>query len=314
LLPAVPYGRQPSSPDCRPYTMPRGSTLSSGGSAKKKAASKSSSSAEGRGEIQRQKSPAEFFADNQAIAGFDNYGKSLYTSIRELMENSLVSARTGTVLQNCMGCTQCSRSQRVESLNPNQPLCFAFYRSGCLRIDWGPPYDKGLYRRTQQRRIQQSTRNLRRHQGHGALRNQGRERNQRCFGSWGQREKAKIHGRHCNQLCRGEVLRHQTAQKGHAGRILPAAGSGQWVRDEARQDPRSAGTGAQREQIWRAPNKGEIRIGSENGIDLEQEIDGGAHQGHYCTPASAQIEIKGQQHRYIVSGTTQNSLDVCLGH
>ena len=46
---------------------------------------------EGRGEIQRQKSPAEFFADNQAIAGFDNYGKSLYTSIRELVENSLVS-------------------------------------------------------------------------------------------------------------------------------------------------------------------------------------------------------------------------------
>ena len=53
-----------------------------GGSAKK---------ATQRGEIQRQKSPAEFFADNQAIAGFDNYGKSLYTSIRELMENSLVS-------------------------------------------------------------------------------------------------------------------------------------------------------------------------------------------------------------------------------
>lgn len=46
---------------------------------------------ERRGEIQRQKSPAEFFADNQAIAGFDNYGKSLYTSIRELVENSLVS-------------------------------------------------------------------------------------------------------------------------------------------------------------------------------------------------------------------------------
>mmetsp|Transcript_23092 Transcript_23092/g.64022 ORF Transcript_23092/g.64022 Transcript_23092/m.64022 type:complete len:724 (-) Transcript_23092:3965-6136(-) len=78
--------------------MPRGSTLSSGGSAKKKAASKSSSSAEGRGEIQRQKSPAEFFADNQAIAGFDNYGKSLYTSIRELMENSLDACESIGVL------------------------------------------------------------------------------------------------------------------------------------------------------------------------------------------------------------------------
>ena len=53
--------------------------------------SKGSSSKLQKGEIQRQKSPAEFFADNQAIAGFDNYGKSLYTSIRELMENSLVS-------------------------------------------------------------------------------------------------------------------------------------------------------------------------------------------------------------------------------
>ncbi len=51
----------------------------------------SSSSKLQKGEIQRQKSPAEFFADNQAIAGFDNYGKSLYTSIRELVENSLVS-------------------------------------------------------------------------------------------------------------------------------------------------------------------------------------------------------------------------------
>eukprot|EP00934_Nitzschia_sp_Nitz4_P006060 Nitzschia sp. Nitz4//scaffold37_size175936//99697//101676//NITZ4_002051-RA/size175936-processed-gene-0.226-mRNA-1//-1//CDS//3329549803//6050//frame0 len=41
------------------------------------------------GETQVQKSPAEFFAENQAIAGFDNMGKSLYTSIRELMENAL---------------------------------------------------------------------------------------------------------------------------------------------------------------------------------------------------------------------------------
>jgi DNA topoisomerase VI subunit B len=35
------------------------------------------------GEVQVSKSPAEFFAENQAIAGFDNMGKSLYTSIRE---------------------------------------------------------------------------------------------------------------------------------------------------------------------------------------------------------------------------------------
>ena len=56
-----------------------------------KGSAKASSSKLQKGEIQRQKSPAEFFADNQAIAGFDNYGKSLYTSIRELVENSLVS-------------------------------------------------------------------------------------------------------------------------------------------------------------------------------------------------------------------------------
>ena len=41
------------------------------------------------GEIQVQKSPAEFFAEHQAIAGFDNLGKSLYTSLRELVENAL---------------------------------------------------------------------------------------------------------------------------------------------------------------------------------------------------------------------------------
>eukprot|EP01046_Picozoa_sp_COSAG06_P075905 COSAG06_NODE_23955_length_676_cov_1.681109_2_plen_119_part_01 len=35
------------------------------------------------------KSPAEFFADNKNIAGFDNAGKSLYTTIRELVENGL---------------------------------------------------------------------------------------------------------------------------------------------------------------------------------------------------------------------------------
>jgi DNA topoisomerase VI subunit B len=39
----------------------------------------------------KQKSPAEFFAENKNIAGFDNPGKSLYTSIRELVENSLDS-------------------------------------------------------------------------------------------------------------------------------------------------------------------------------------------------------------------------------
>jgi DNA topoisomerase VI subunit B len=59
------------------------------GSSTKKCLSATRITAGSEGEVQVQKSPAEFFADNQAIAGFDNLGKSLYTSIRELMENSL---------------------------------------------------------------------------------------------------------------------------------------------------------------------------------------------------------------------------------
>jgi len=35
------------------------------------------------------KSPAEFFSENKNIAGFDNPGKSLYTTVRELVENGL---------------------------------------------------------------------------------------------------------------------------------------------------------------------------------------------------------------------------------
>ena len=49
-------------------------------------------------EIQISKSPAEFFAENQAIAGFDNMGKSLYTTIRELVENSLDACESASIL------------------------------------------------------------------------------------------------------------------------------------------------------------------------------------------------------------------------
>ncbi|KAL7574224.1 hypothetical protein ACA910_012481 [Epithemia clementina (nom. ined.)] len=48
----------------------------------------------GGGEVQVQKSPAEFFAEHQAIAGFDNAGKSLFTSLRELVENGLDAAES----------------------------------------------------------------------------------------------------------------------------------------------------------------------------------------------------------------------------
>ncbi|KAF3683479.1 DNA topoisomerase 6 subunit B [Capsicum annuum] len=44
--------------------------------------------------ILKQKSPAEFFADNKNIAGFDNPGKCLYTTVRELVENALDSAES----------------------------------------------------------------------------------------------------------------------------------------------------------------------------------------------------------------------------
>ncbi len=44
------------------------------------------------------KSPAEFFAENKTIAGFDNPGKSLYTTVRELVENGLDAAEAINVL------------------------------------------------------------------------------------------------------------------------------------------------------------------------------------------------------------------------
>jgi len=51
-----------------------------------------------RVEVQVSKSPAEFFAENQAIAGFDNMGKALYTTLRELIENSLDACESVNVL------------------------------------------------------------------------------------------------------------------------------------------------------------------------------------------------------------------------
>lgn len=58
----------------------------------------SSKSGNKKDEIQQSKSPAEFFAENQSIAGFDNAGKSLYTTLRELIENSLDACESVNVL------------------------------------------------------------------------------------------------------------------------------------------------------------------------------------------------------------------------
>uniref|UniRef100_A0A0E0QP08 DNA topoisomerase 6 subunit B n=2 Tax=Oryza TaxID=4527 RepID=A0A0E0QP08_ORYRU len=62
---------------------------------KGKAASKASALATAKeSSLLKQKSPAEFFAENKNIAGFDNPGKSLYTTMRELVENALDSAES----------------------------------------------------------------------------------------------------------------------------------------------------------------------------------------------------------------------------
>ena len=46
----------------------------------------------------KSKSPAEFFSEHQNIAGFDNAGKSLYTTVREFVENALDAAEAAHTL------------------------------------------------------------------------------------------------------------------------------------------------------------------------------------------------------------------------
>lgn len=52
----------------------------------------------GSGDNLKSKSPADFFAENKNIAGFDNAGKALFTTIRELVENGLDAAESMGVL------------------------------------------------------------------------------------------------------------------------------------------------------------------------------------------------------------------------
>jgi len=61
---------------------------------KQKKKAKSKTPAKGKESVLTQKSPAEFFAENKNIAGFDNPGKSLYTTVRELVENALDSTES----------------------------------------------------------------------------------------------------------------------------------------------------------------------------------------------------------------------------
>ncbi|KAK9999887.1 hypothetical protein SO802_019490 [Lithocarpus litseifolius] len=60
----------------------------------KKGKSKTPRKPKAKDSVLKQKSPAEFFAENKNIAGFDNPGKCLYTTVRELVENSLDSAES----------------------------------------------------------------------------------------------------------------------------------------------------------------------------------------------------------------------------
>lgn len=61
---------------------------------KQKRKTKPKTPAKGKESVLTQKSPAEFFAENKNIAGFDNPGKSLYTTVRELVENALDSTES----------------------------------------------------------------------------------------------------------------------------------------------------------------------------------------------------------------------------
>ncbi|KAL9234756.1 hypothetical protein vseg_009587 [Gypsophila vaccaria] len=73
--------------------MEKGGSSESGGDGKKGKA-KNAGKPKAKDSVLKQKSPAEFFAENKNIAGFDNPGKSLYTTVRELVENSLDSAES----------------------------------------------------------------------------------------------------------------------------------------------------------------------------------------------------------------------------
>lgn len=64
---------------------------------KKTKSASSSTMGKGKGKGDEQvtsQSAAEFFSEHQQIAGYDNPGKSLFTTIREFIENSLDAAES----------------------------------------------------------------------------------------------------------------------------------------------------------------------------------------------------------------------------
>ena len=89
-------------------------------------------SAAHRVEVQVAKSPAEFFAENQAIAGFDNMGKSLYTTLRELIENSLDACESVQILPDIsVHVEEMTQKQfnGVWRLNSSTKLWFAYKKA-----------------------------------------------------------------------------------------------------------------------------------------------------------------------------------------
>ena len=61
----------------------------------KSASSNTTGKRKGKGDEQvTSQSAAEFFSEHQQIAGYDNPGKSLFTTIREFIENSLDAAES----------------------------------------------------------------------------------------------------------------------------------------------------------------------------------------------------------------------------
>ncbi|TVU11126.1 hypothetical protein EJB05_44692 [Eragrostis curvula] len=82
-------GSAPVDTKKKPAAAAKGRATAGKGKAGAKADTKTKESS-----LLKQKSPAEFFAENKNIAGFDNPGKSLYTTMRELVENALDSAES----------------------------------------------------------------------------------------------------------------------------------------------------------------------------------------------------------------------------
>ncbi|KAK7310402.1 hypothetical protein RJT34_07895 [Clitoria ternatea] len=72
--------------------------MDEGGSSESPKKAKSKASPKPMETLLKQKFPADFFTENENIAGFDNISiirrKSLYTTVRKLVENSLDSAKS----------------------------------------------------------------------------------------------------------------------------------------------------------------------------------------------------------------------------